>query len=58
VDWDAVAELCHKYACGLAGGLFGAGWWLQADALITQKIHQPVESAVSKRQQQGEKAQT
>eukprot|EP00192_Tetraselmis_astigmatica_P015197 CAMPEP_0117673810 /NCGR_PEP_ID=MMETSP0804-20121206/14682_1 /TAXON_ID=1074897 /ORGANISM="Tetraselmis astigmatica, Strain CCMP880" /LENGTH=162 /DNA_ID=CAMNT_0005482595 /DNA_START=348 /DNA_END=836 /DNA_ORIENTATION=- len=38
VDWDGITDVCHQFSAGVAGALFGAGWWVQADALIVQHL--------------------
>lgn len=38
VDWDSVKEACQSYSVGAAGALFGAAWWVEADAFIVQRV--------------------
>mmetsp|Transcript_33379 Transcript_33379/g.85312 ORF Transcript_33379/g.85312 Transcript_33379/m.85312 type:complete len:162 (-) Transcript_33379:417-902(-) len=38
VDWDTVKAACENYSVGAAGALFGAAWWVEADAFIVQRV--------------------
>lgn len=38
LDWEWFGSVARKWGPVLAGGLFGAAWWIWADALVYERV--------------------